>query len=549
MMRRPRHPAGLAVPARFLAAVLLAAPGLAAAIGPAACPAQPPLSLAALAQPAAPMDTDALRVPTAAGGTADPAAEARLRAEERAAFERILAERAAVAAPAPIRLALAPAERAAIEADAPPVPGGPLRVGARIALDQAVDFSGLAAAAPARGSLPLGGGVAGRADDGGMVWEAALSSAGARALRVEFGAIRLAPGVELHVYNEAGQVFGPYAGEGPDGSGAFWSPSVFGDEVRIHVRAPDAAALAASRLALAGLMHLGARVGPLHEAIAAGYVGGPAPSDVGYCGVQVPDCTVNGVCATATNPGLTAAADAIAHIQFVKDGESYICSGAYVAQSGNAPQAPYFLTANHCFSTQASAASLEAFFRYRTASCDGGCPTLGTLPRVNGATLVASGARPTQADYTLVRLSGFPAGGARLIGWAVSPPAEGAYLIHMGHPAGSPLAYSYRRVRRNNPSVPHWNEAPEPTFTYSGLASTSQDWIGATAGGSSGGPALLLPASGDAYLVGQLLGFAAFTAEAPCDPNEQATIDGAWSATFPYVRRYVYERIFRGSFD
>lgn len=550
MIRIAYRAAGFAMPAGFLIAALLA-PGLAAAaLGPAACPAQPPASLAALAAQAQMLDPAEPTVPTV-GGAIDDTAMQRLRAEERVTFERLLAARSAVAMPQTIRLALTPAQQAAIAADAPAALGAaPVKVGTRIALDQRVDFSALDAAALANGGAALGRGVAGRSGDGGVVWEAALSSAGAKALRVEFGDMKLAAGVELYVYNEAGQVFGPYVDAGPDGDGALWSPSVFGTDIRIQVHAPDAAALAASRLVLAGAMHLGPRVGPLNDAIAAGYVGGPAPNDTDFCGFQVPDCTVNGVCAIETNAGLTAASNAIAHIQFVVGADTYICSGSYIAQSGNAPQQPYFLTANHCFSTQASASSLEAFFRYRTNGCSGACPTLASMPRVNGATLVATGARPTLPDYTLVRLSGFPTGGASLVGWSFSAPAEGSYLIHLGHPAGSPLAYSYRRVRRNNnPAVPHWSEAPEPAFLYSGLASASDDWVGATAGGSSGGPALLLPTTGNAFLVGQLLGFASFGSESPCDPNQQAAIDGSYAVTSNYLRRYLYDRIFKGSFE
>lgn len=550
MTRIAHRPAGFAMPAGFLIAALLA-PGLAAAaLGPAACPAQPPASLTALATQAQIFDPAEPSVPSATGGTADDAAMQHLRAEERVTFERLLAARSAVAVPQTIRLALTPAQQAAIATDAPPQAGpAPMKVGTRIALDQRVDFSVLDAAALAHGSAALGRGVAGRGGDGSLVWEAALSSAGAKALRVEFADLKLAAGVELYVYNEAGQVFGPYVDAGPDGNGTLWSPSVFGTDIRIQVHAPDAVALAASRFVLAGVMHLGPRVGALNDAIAAGYVGGPAPNDTDFCGTQVPDCTVNGMCAIETNPGLTAASNAIAHIEFVVGADTYICSGSYIAQSGNAPQQPYFLTANHCFSTQASASSLEAFFRYRTNGCSGACPTLASMPRVNGATLVATGARPTLPDYTLVRLSSFPTGGASLVGWSFSVPADGSYLIHLGHPAGSPLAYSYRRVRINNNAVPHWSEAPEPTFLYSGIASTSNDWTGATAGGSSGGPALLLPTTGDAFLVGQLLGFASSGAESPCDPNQQATIDGSYHVTSGYLRRYLYDRIFRSGFE
>lgn len=546
--RRRRH--------RFVTALIaLASPVWAAAagggtsLGPAACPATPPPNLAALSVAGTTLPQGALTI----GGAASPPAaaeeeEAAVQARERAAFDRILEERSAVVVPAATVLAMSPAQRAEIEGDL----RGEMRpkVGTALGLDRPVELSAVAASTPPPGGRAAQGGVAGRTDHGILVWEAALASDGAEALRVEFTDVLLGAGVELYVYNEDGQVWGPFTQRGPDGGGAFWSPSVFGDTLRVHVRAQDAAAFAASRFTIARLMHLGARVAPLQERVRARYAVGPSPSDIGFCGVQVPDCAQNAVCWIDTNAGLADPSNAIAHLQFVEGGSSYICTGAFLAQSGNAPQQPYFMTANHCFSTQASASSLEAFFKYRTSACNGTCPTLGSLPRVNGATLIATGAVPDAPDFTFLRLSGFPAGGARLLGWTPASVPEGASIMHMGHPAGSPLVFSYRRARHDS-SLPHASDLPEPLFLYSGLASSSDDWAGATAGGSSGGPALMLLSDGSASFVGQLTG-AAYSPPGPpnpCDPNGVATVDGAYRQTYPRVARYLYDRLFTSGFE
>lgn len=532
----------LASPAVALATAGAPPPGLAA------CPAAPPPSLASLAPAGMTPAQDGLAVDGAASPPEAVEEEAVAQARERAAFERILGERAAVVVPAASVLALSPQQRAEIEGgmqhEARP------KVGTAIGLGQAVEFSAVDASRVPQGGLASPSGVLGRTEHGVLVWESALASDGAKALRVEFTDLALAAGVELYVYNEDGQVWGPFTQHGPDGSGAFWSPSVFGDVLRVHLRAEHPAALAASHFTIARLMHLGSRVGPLQDRIRARYAVGPSPSDVGFCGVQVPDCAQNAVCWIDTNAGLAEPSDAVAHLQFVDGGSSYICTGAFLAQSGNAPQQPYFMTANHCFSTQASASSLEAFFKYRTSACDGTCPTLGSLPRVNGATLIATGAVPVAPDFTFLRLSGFPAGGARLLGWTAEIVPEGATVIHMGHPAGSPLVFSYRRARHGS-TLPHASDLPEPTFLYSGLASSSDDWAGATAGGSSGGPALLLLTDGSVRFVGQLTG-AAYSSPGPpnpCDPNGVATVDGAYREAFPRVSRYLYDRLFTSGFE
>lgn len=515
------------------------------AIG-AACPTPelPGLSGLSVIDASAATDTGGISVNGAAADTAMDEAD-RAAEQESALFARILAERSAVAVPSVREFPLPVAQRD--EIDRPVADESVPKVGAAIDIGQQVDFSGVATGGLPRGGKALQSGVAGVAEDGAVVWESALASVGASALRLQFSDLDLQPGVELYLYNEDGQVWGPYTGRGPEGNGQLWSPATFGDVVRIHVRAGDPSSLAGSHFTLAAAMHLGARLQPLQNAIRARYAVGPSPDDIGFCGVQVPDCTIDAMCRLSSFPGLDSAAESIAHIVFNEGGSAYICTGAYLAQSGNAPQQPYFMTANHCFSTQASASSLEAYFKFRSSACGGTCPVRANVPRVNGSTLIATGALPSAPDFTFLRLSGFPAGGARLLGWDTAVPTEGGVLIHMGHPAGAPLSYSFRRVRHNNAGIPHSSNWPEPTFLYSGLASSSADWAGSISGGSSGGPALLVK-NGKVAFVGQLLGHTYFTVDNTCDPNN-GTVDGALQSSFPSVRRYLYDTIFRSGFE
>lgn len=541
---------------RWLVAAFVLSPMFASASGglsppgPVACPAQSPLNFAALATAGVSVDPqDGITIPGAASPPQAADAQLQARKQEQASFARILSERSAVTVPVARRLSLLPQRRSQIEGDPAPDVAVP-QVGAAIEVGRTVEFARVDPARLASGGTPASDGIIGRTDQGVLIWETALSSPEAKALRLEFADLELADGVELYVYNEDGQVWGPYVGRGPDGNGQLWSPSSFGDTVRVHLRARDSGALAASRFTLARVMHLGSRVGPLQDRIRQQYAVGPSPDDANFCGVAVPDCTQDAVCWIDQNAGLTGPSDAIAHLQFVTDSGTFICTGAYLAQTGNVQQ-PYFMTANHCFSTQAVASSLEAFFKYRTGSCNGTCPNLDGVPRVNGATLIATGARPTAADYTFLRLPGFPAGGANLLGWTTSSVPEGATIIHMGHPNGSPLAFSYRRARLNSASIPHGQDLPEPTFLYSGLASAQSDWAGAFFGGSSGGPALLMRDGGAVSFVGQLYGYSYPSGETPnfCNPNTNGTIDGALRSSYGVVGRYLYDRIFTSGFD
>lgn len=531
-------------PAAF-AAALLFVPAVQATLPPsgaAACPVEAPADVGALAAGAVFDPTQpGASVPSARLGDPDPAAESRKRADEHALFERILADRGAVPASAPLDAAPDAAQRASIGTD----PGrGRLKVGVSVAIGSKVDFSSFSGVSRSPGAV--GPGYAAALADGGAVWEAAIASSGAKALRIHLTGLALAEGVSLYVYNESGQVQGPYTGSGPDGSGELWTGSVFGDAVRIHVRAPSKAALAVSRFTIADAVHLG----PLYsiaDTQRQAYETGPSPDGTNFCGVTVPACTVNGVCAIDTNPGLTNASNAVAQIDFMDGGSAYICSGTLINPSGSV-RTPYFLTANHCFSTQASATTLQAHFHFRTMTC--ATCTTDQVIQVNGSTLMATGALPAKSDFTLVRFNSLPAG-LVLLGWSAAHPVEGAYVIHLGHPGGSPLAYSLRRIRYTPSALPQCSDLARPTFLYSGVSSTTSDAQGAIAGGSSGGSAILLNDNAtDAYIVGQLLGDCySGTTPNECDANQTATVDGALQYSFPYLQPYLYDRIFSNGFD
>ncbi len=70
----------------------------------------------------------------------------------------------------------------------------------------------------------------------------------------------------------------------------------------------------------------------------------------------------------------------VARINFIDGGGSYACSGTLI-NSGQFP-APFFLTANHCISTIAAAASITSLWFYEAASC--GSAASGVQQQVAG---------------------------------------------------------------------------------------------------------------------------------------------------------------------
>ncbi|WP_289240874.1 hypothetical protein [Delftia sp.] len=68
---------------------------------------------------------------------------------------------------------------------------------------------------------------------------------------------------------------------------------------------------------------------------------------------------------------------------YVQNGQGYVCSGTLINDKAGSGT-PYFLTANHCISTQTVASTLETSWFYRTPSCNS--RTLSSASRTGCAT-------------------------------------------------------------------------------------------------------------------------------------------------------------------
>jgi hypothetical protein len=176
---------------------------------------------------------------------------------------------------------------------------------------------------------------------------------------------------------------------------------------------------------------------------------------------------------------------------------------------------PFLLTANHCFSTQASATSLEATFDYNTLSCGGANnPNYVT---VNGAGLLATN---SQSDFTLVLLREEPPAPRSFLGWDAGslPNNETMHAVH--HPAGMRQKYSR-----------HQNKT-SPSFSCDGLSTSNFHYTytlgGQTTGGSSGGN--VVKSSG--HVVGQLYGWCYLEGATECDYDDFYNVWGKFSVSY-----------------
>lgn len=351
-----------------------------------------------------------------------------------------------------------------------------------------------------------GGGFLEIADDA-VVWGGSVIVQNAYRVRLRLADVRLPKNAQLWVYSDLEER--SFGLELLDPEGGLWTPSVEGNRIFLEVKVPSTE--------------------PNHSANAGfGITEVVELFELGTTGVveKVGECLLDAQCVdSSTLDVIDAYRRAVAQLQYVKDQSSYVCTGALLNDTDTSSAIPYLLTANHCFSTQSSASSLEATWDYTTASCFGSLP--GSLPTSNGSTLLGTGA---SSDFTLVRLNSIPSGRV-LLGWNASSTAVtgGATLHRISHPAPSsvyPQMYSQTAV---NTSVTSHPDLPRPNYIY------QDKEVGATLGGSSGAPVIL---SGG-FVVGQLYGvFGTGDLQDDCNPDV-STVDGAFSATFPAIASYL----------
>ena len=342
---------------------------------------------------------------------------------------------------------------------------------------------------------------------GRTVFTFAVQSIGALRTRLHLEAVHLPADVRLWIYGRGEREI-QFGSELLGPSGDIWTPSVSGDLAVLEVEAGDAQfSFSCSQVA-----HIVQRE--------------PAESKLG---AQVTaSCITDSTCiSTSTFSSIDALHGAVAHLEFVSNGSTFICSGGLLNDKDDTGFIPYMLTANHCFSNQTVASTLEAFWSYQTSSCYGAFPNLSQLPRSNGSTLLATS---SESDFTFVRLNGVP-GNRWYLGWNANASSVGAgtTLYRVSHPAPDgvlfPQAYSATVINTLRPSC---SGRSRPSYLY------SDGLTGGVFGGSSGSPVVLA----NGQVVGQLFGTCGPAPDEGCD-SRNGIVDGAFASTYPLISNYL----------
>ncbi|MBN1142997.1 MAG: T9SS type A sorting domain-containing protein [Bacteroidales bacterium] len=160
--------------------------------------------------------------------------------------------------------------------------------------------------------------------------------------------------------------------------------------------------------------------------------------------------------------------------------QSY-CSGALI-NNVKQDETPYFLTANHCISTNTEASSLITYFNYEIKDCTG--DTAGYKTLTGGSTLLTTG---KSSDFTLLKLKDKPPVSYQpfYAGWNVYDSAD-IYVtsIHVPFQQTKKISIDYDSIF----SLP-----VEITWDDESVSPVGSHWVvsfdlGKSIGGSSGGP-------------------------------------------------------------
>jgi len=331
-------------------------------------------------------------------------------------------------------------------------------------------------------------------------WAMRLDVLDSGGVRLRLDEVRLPPGAKLYLYNDQGDVRGPYSGNRK----SFWTHSIPGGSLYLHLIQPTSGLETASLKVSAAL---------LLDSV-----------PLAFCAANA-TCIQDGACYDSSDwSKIDVARAAIAQILFIENGFGFACTGGLLADTDAGSVIPYFLTAHHCVGSAAVAATVETRFNYTTSACGGPC-VWPRLPSTNGATLLDTS--PAD-DHTLLRLDEIPPAGAWMLGWKSEPVAytDDMMLYRLSHPQQSPQAYSTHRITTSGVGC---SGLPRGSFIY------SSNIVGATEPGSSGSPVML--ATGQ--VVGQLFGSCGTNVNQVCDSGSNSTVDGAFANYYSRVAKWL----------
>lgn len=298
-----------------------------------------------------------------------------------------------------------------------------------------------------------------------------------------------------------------------DAKNIFWTPSTDGEKQLIEVYLPAGVSHSGAHLQAPQLSHLLANSQNDFKII----------EKIG----ESESCNVDTSCRVGElGANFVSAKNAVAHMNFVVAGVSYICTGTLLADTVTTSQIPYFYSANHCIDNQTVASTLNTFWKYEATGCGSGVAA-ANIQLAGGATYLYSdpdtGATTINGtDGLLLRLNNTPPSGAEFAGWDSAPLASSSNIIGIHHPMGDVKKVSSGKQ--------------VSVGTYQNVVA----WLsGTTEGGSSGSGLFTADASGY-HLRGGLYGGSALCSNSGSTANtDNRDYYSRFDVVFPHISQWL----------
>jgi len=318
---------------------------------------------------------------------------------------------------------------------------------------------------------------------GGQVAAVSFSAEGAHGLRLGVRVERLAPEAVLRVYRQdrpaavyetSGQAVlqtiarNLQAGDQGDAARTWWTPDAGGDEATLEIELPPGTPASSVQVAVPQVSHFFVDLSLPVEGDST------LQPQVG----ESSTCELDAMC----YDDYAALRNAVARMVYTSEGKSYLCTGTLL-NDRNSSGTPYFLSANHCISSQTVASTLQTFWFYRSPSCGSRTLSSSSVRRTGGATLLYASA---STDTSFLKLLDTPPPGAMFAGWDASAQALGTAVAGLHHPQGDLLKISFGTVVSlyacSSVSATSFSCTADPNGSFYRVGWTQ----GQTEGGSSG---------------------------------------------------------------
>ncbi|HLO57610.1 MAG TPA: T9SS type A sorting domain-containing protein [Bacteroidales bacterium] len=291
----------------------------------------------------------------------------------------------------------------------------------------------------------------------GTIWRLEISSPNARSLQVYFSKYVIPEGASLFIYNNRNQnIKGAFTKKNMQPGSVLMLADFEGNNVTIEYFEPQQTEFEGKLV-----------IGSIGQAF-----GDVLQSESGTSGF------ININCPIGKNVQLDK--HSVAKMSFRSGQYQVTCSGGLINNTRNDGM-PYFITANHCMTTQDEASTLVTYYNYEIAGCNG---TQLNSPSLSGASLLYT---YQPSDFTLVRLNEIPTAEYQpyYAGWdARDNPTDSVTAIHVPYGNTKKISLDYDSIISNDISVTWDDDSRSPRLSH---------WVigfdeGSTSQGSSGSP-------------------------------------------------------------